>query len=326
MDYMKKIIGIDIGGTKCAVILGSIGHDTAKLNILDKISFTTKAAKGLDYTLGNIYESIEYIIEKNNCETFEISNIGISCGGPLNSHKGIIMSPPNLIGWDDVHIVDMLEERYGVETKLQNDANACALAEWKFGAGIGYKNIIFLTFGTGMGAGLILDGRIYTGTNDMAGEVGHVRLDDNGPVGFGKAGSFEGFCSGGGIAQLAKTMVLEKLQMGQNVSFCKSMDDLPSLTAKLVSKAAKEKDELAVDIFKKCGQYLGRGLSVLIDILNPEIIIIGSVFTRSKELLWPYAQQIIEEALIYSRKVCKVVSSNLGDTIGDYAALAVAVD
>ena len=324
---MKKIIGIDIGGTKCAVILGSIGQDTAKLNILDKISFPTEAAKGLNYTLQKIFKSIEHIIEKNNYETFEISNIGISCGGPLNSHKGIIMSPPNLIGWDDVHIVDMLKERYGVETKLQNDANACALAEWKFGAGIDYKNIIFLTFGTGMGAGLILDGRLYSGTSDMAGEVGHIRLDDNGPVGYGKAGSFEGFCSGGGIAQLAKTMVVEKLQMGQGVSFCKSMDDLPLLTTRLVSEAAKGKDELAIDIFRKCGRYLGKGLSILIDILNPEIIIIGSIYSRSKELLWPYAQQIIEEeALKYSRAVCKVVSSHLGDTIGDYAALAVAVD
>ena len=97
------------------------------------------------------------------------------------------------------------------------------MAEWKFGAAKGYENVIFLTFGTGMGAGLILNGRLYTGTNDMAGEIGHIRLEANGPVGYGKSGSFEGFCSGGGIAQLSRIRILEKLQMGEKVSFCSSI-------------------------------------------------------------------------------------------------------
>ena len=109
---------------------------------------------------------------------------------------------------------------------MQNDANAGAIAEWKYGAGKGYNNLIFLTFGTGMGAGLILNGKLYSGTTDLAGEVGHIRLAEMGPVGFGKAGSFEGFCSGGGIAQLAQIKVREKLQMGEKVSFCESIDDL----------------------------------------------------------------------------------------------------
>ena len=128
-------------------------------------------------------------------------SIGISCGGPLDSRRGVIMGPPNLPGWDDVYIVRQIENHYGVQAHLQNDANACAVAEWKFGAGRGKQNVVFMTFGTGLGAGLILDGKLYSGTNDNAGELGHIRLDRFGPVGFGKAGSFEGFCSGRRIAR-----------------------------------------------------------------------------------------------------------------------------
>lgn len=160
----------------------------------------------------------------------------------------------------------------------KNDANACAVAEWKFGAGRGYSNIIFLTFGTGMGAGLILNGNLYSGITDLAGEVGHLRLSGTGPVGFGKAGSFEGFCSGGGIAQLAQSKVLEKLQMGEKISFCKGISELHLLTAKSVAEAAYRGDPLAMDIYKTCGFYLGKGLSLLIDVLNPELIILGSIY------------------------------------------------
>ena len=143
---------------------------------------------------------------------YNLKRIGISCGGPLDSKKGIIFSPPNLPGWDNVPITRILSDEFGVETALQNDANACALAEWLMGAERGHSNMIFLTFGTGMGAGLILNGRLYSGTNDLGGEVGHIRLAKTGPVGFGKAGSFEGFCSGGGIAQLAKSIVFGKAE------------------------------------------------------------------------------------------------------------------
>jgi len=321
-------MGIDIGGTKCAVILGSLeNEDSGDITILDRIAFPTEVNKGLDYALNRMFGHIDAMLAANNWKAKDLYSIGISCGGPLDSKRGVIMSPPNLIGWDNVHVVEIFEKRYGVKTKLQNDANACALAEWGFGAGRGYRNVVFLTFGTGMGAGLILDGRLYSGTNDMAGEVGHIRLDDNGPVGYGKSGSFEGFCSGGGIAQLARTKVLEKLQMGEKVSFCDSMDKLDCLNAKIIGDAAENGDELAQEIYKICGRYLGKGLSILIDILNPEVIIIGSIFSRSRDLLWPEAYGVIKrECLSHSQKVCRVVASGIGEKIGDYAALAVALN
>lgn len=272
-----------------------------------------------------LFATAEEILRKNYIANESLQGIGISCGGPLSSKKGLVLSPPNLPGWDNVPIVAMTEKRFNKKTLLQNDANACAIAEWKFGAGKGYNNIIFLTFGTGMGAGLILDGKLYSGTTDLAGEVGHLRLTDIGPVGFGKAGSFEGFCSGGGIAQLAQIKVRQKLQMGEKVSFCNTLAELPQLTAKTVAEAAYKGDETAIEIYKTCGLYLGKGLSLLIDILNPELIILGSIYGRTKDLVEPYMWQTIKQEAIHdSYTACKIVAAGLSENIGDIAALSLA--
>lgn len=325
---MKKLMGIDIGGTKCAVILGGMENETSgNIVTLDKTIFPTKVSNGLNDVLDRIFVHIDAILTANNWNTDELYSIGITCGGPLDSKMGIITSPPNLIGWNNVPIVEIFEKRYKVKTKLQNDANACALAEWKFGAGKGCRNMIFLTFGTGMGAGLILDGKLYNGTNGMAGEVGHIRLDNNGPVGYGKSGSFEGFCSGGGIAQLARMKVLEKLQMGEKTSLCDNVDKLGDIDAKTVGEAAENGNKLAQEIYMECGRYLGKGLSILIDIFNPEIIVIGGIFSRNMEFLWTEAHEVIKrECLSHTQRVCKVLPSGLGEKIGDYAALAVAIN
>ena len=316
------LLGIDIGGTKCAIILGKIESED-EIKIVDKTAMPTD--KPVFEMIEHLFDEADALLTKNNVSIDCISGIGISCGGPLNSKTGRILSPPNLLGWDNIPIVQITENRFNVKTYLQNDANAGAIAEWKFGAGKGYKNLIFLTFGTGNGAGLILDGKLYSGTNDLAGESGHIRLAEMGPVGFGKAGSFEGFCSGGGITQLAQIKVREKLQMGEAVSFCKNVEGLNNLTAKTVADAAFKGDALALEIYNICGFYLGRGLSVLIDILNPEIIVLGGIYGRAKELLEPAMYKVIEtEALILSYKICKIVSAELGEKIGDMAALSLA--
>lgn len=319
-------LGIDIGGTKCAVILGGtqIPSDASSSFILDRTAFPTCTHLGLEYTLGCIYAAIDEILSHNHVSTDSLLGIGISCGGPLNHRTGVICNPPNLYGWNHVPIVQLLQDRYHVPAYLQNDANACALAEWKFGAARGYSNIVFLTFGTGMGAGLILNDQLYCGTNDMAGEVGHVRISNNGPVGFGKIGSFEGFCSGNGIAQLAKAKAMEALQRGESPSFCPTIAELDSLTAKNVAEAAEQGDPLACEIYRICGENLGKGLSILIDILNPEVIVLGSIFQRSPDLLWPAAKEVIaKEALPQSFQCCHVIPSRLGNKIGDYAAISI---
>lgn len=318
----KNFIGIDIGGTKCAVIFGKQAGDT--LDIVDKIKFPTTDLSG---TLETIFRSVEAMMRRHQLTSDNTSAIGISCGGPLDTKRGIIMSPPNLPGWDNVHIVELLTEKFGIRTAIQNDANACALAEWKFGAGRGYDNVVFMTFGTGLGAGLIIDGKLYDGANGNAGEVGHIRLSDFGPVGYGKSGSFEGFCSGGGIAQLAQTMVAEKLQMGVKVSFCKSLDELSLLTAQTVAEAANNGDALAAEVFAVSGRYLGKGLSLIMDLLNPDLIILGSIFVRSGALLEPSMDAAIHaDALPMTRSACRVVPAQLDEQIGDYAALSVAAN
>jgi glucokinase len=316
------LLGFDIGGTKCAVVLGKKDTDN-NIKLIDKKILPTD--KPVHEMIEELFVHAEHVLKHNGIKKDELHGIGISCGGPLNSRKGLVLSPPNLPGWDNIAIVEMTEKRFGIKTHLQNDANACAVAEWKFGAGRGYSNIIFLTFGTGMGAGLILNGNLYSGITDLAGEVGHLRLSGTGPVGFGKAGSFEGFCSGGGIAQLAQSKVLEKLQMGEAVSFCKSISELHLLTAKSVAKAAYKGDAVAIDIYKTCGLYLGKGLALLIDVLNPELIILGSIYGRAQSLIEPYMREVIErEAIPAAYHACIIVPAALSENIGDIAALALA--
>ncbi len=316
------LLGFDIGGTKCAVILGKANKDES-IEIADKE--TTATNKPVYEMIELLFAMAEKILNKHSITNENLQGIGISCGGPLNSKKGIILSPPNLPGWDNIPIVELTKNRFKKNILLQNDANAGAIAEWKYGAGKGYENLIFLTFGTGMGAGLILNGKLYAGTSDLAGEVGHIRLAEMGPVGFGKAGSFEGFCSGGGIAQLAQIKVRQKLQMGEDTLFCSSFNDLINITAKTVADAAFKGDEVAIDVYKTCAEYLGKGLAILIDIINPEIIILGSIYGRAKSLIEPYMKKILEEeAISKSYKDCVIVSPGLSENIGDMAALALA--
>lgn len=303
-------IGVDIGGTKCAVVLGD------QNGIVKKIYFETTTPTE---TLSNIEKAVQTLLSENGAEA-----IGISCGGPLDAKNGIILSPPNLIGWDHVHITDRLSELFKIPAYLCNDADACALAEHRYGSGRGTENMIFLTFGTGMGAGLILNGKLYSGTNGTAGEIGHVRLSDYGPVGFGKQGSFEGFCSGGGIAQLGKFKAMERMQQGNPLPYCQSVKDLDKITAKLLAEKAHEGDDTAKEVYRISGEMLGRGLSILIDVLNPEMIVIGSIFSRSGDLLIPSMEETLKkEAISSSRRNCRIVPAMLGEQIGDYGALAV---
>ncbi len=316
------LLGFDIGGTKCAVIIGETGNQGI-VTIIAKVVLPTNLPALEMIEL--LFETAEVILEKHTIPKSQLSGIGIACGGPLNSKTGVILSPPNLPGWDNIPIVEMAEKRFGIKAILQNDANACVVAEWKYGAGKGLQNIIFLTFGTGMGAGLILNGRLYSGTTDAAGEVGHIRMAETGPVGFGKDGSFEGFCSGGGIAQLAKIRASVILQRGEEISYCKNLHELNQITAKTVAEAAFNGDESALEIYKTCGQYLGRGLSVIIDILNPEMIIIGGIYGRAQAIIEPWMKEmLIRETLPISARACKIVPAALGEAIGDYAALALA--
>ncbi len=298
-------LGIDIGGTKCAVTLGD------ENGIRDKIRFATS---GVSETLDDIVKSAKKLMDH------DVRACGISCGGPLDEKKGIILSPPNLPGWDEIHMTELLERELSVPCKLCNDANACALAEYYFGAGRGTQSMVFMTFGTGLGAGLILNGKLYSGANGFAGELGHIRLDAFGPSGYGKCGSFEGFCSGGGISELARSYAREASQRGEAPEWQDACGDV-----KTVADAARNGDKIAQRVFDICGRKLGEGLAIVIDLLNPEKIIIGSVFARCRDLIEKPMYKVLErEALAPALSACEITAPGLGEEIGDYAALAAA--
>ena len=308
-------IGFDIGGTKCAVSLGEIAD--GNIRVLHRQETPT-----LDDPQATLSTLAPFV--KEWVKEYGVTQAGISCGGPLDSKKGLIVSPPNLSkGWHGFYIVEYVQKEFGLSSKLQNDANACAVAEWKFGAGQGTKNMVFFTFGTGLGAGLILDGKLYAGTNDNAGEAGHIHLAKKGPVGFGGAGSFEGFCSGGGITRLAKIMAARCKKVPECIEKMGGMDEI---TTKKLAQAAFDGDKFAKRVFAKSGEMLGKGLSIIVDILNPEKIVIGGVYMRSSALLIPSMQKVLErDALSESLQVCEIVPAKLSENIGDIAALALAL-
>lgn len=295
-------LGLDIGDTKCAVLAGEL--TSSGMVVCEKKVIATAEAPDPRQMLPLLIRAGKEICPNPKA-------VGVSCGGPLDAERGVILSPPNLPGWDEIPICRMLREAFDCPAVLCNDADACALAEWKFGAGAGCRNLVFLTFGTGLGAGLILNGALYPGSCGMAGEIGHVRLRKTGPIGYGKPGSAEGFCSGGGIAQQLHAAGIR--------------DRFP--TAAAAAAAAPAGEPVAQAVFYKCGEHLGEIRSLLIDLLNPEKIVIGSIFARCEDLLREPMQQIIDrEALSRSARACSVVPAALGETLGDVAALAVAAD
>ncbi|WP_068770351.1 ROK family protein [Termitidicoccus mucosus] len=300
-----NFFGLDIGGTKCAVSRlrpdGSV-EETHRI--------TTGGAEG---TIGALLSSVATLAPGSD------PVFGISCGGPLDLARGLILSPPNLPGWDRIPITETVTRRFGGRAVLMNDANASALAEWRFGAGRGCRHMVFLTSGTGMGAGLILNGQLYEGASGDAGEVGHIRLSDTGPVGFGKAGSFEGFCSGGGIPKLAAQMLGSKPMPAAWL-------DRGAVSTRAIAGAALAGDMLSLRVLEEAGRYLGKALSILIDTLNPERIVIGGIFPRCQALLEPAMRAELEhETLPTPLASCHIAPAELGETIGSHGAISAAL-
>ena len=300
------VFGIDIGGTKCAV---SVLSRNGKVQELGRIATSSPAA-----TLPELAR----VLERHG--TGRAPVFGVACGCPLDLARGLVMSPFNLPGWDRVPVVAFFERRFGGRAFLMNDANANALAEWHYGAGRHCRSMVFLTAGTGMGGGLIIDGRLWEGACGNAGEIGHVRLAPRGPIGIHKAGSFEGFCSGGGLAQLARF-----LPAGDRLARLQEwMRAHP--TAREIAHAARHGDRTARAVFAESGRRLGQALALLVDIVNPDCIVIGSLWLRCRDLLGPEMRRVLKaETLADSLRACRIVPARLGERIGNYGAVCVAL-
>lgn len=304
----KSILGLDIGGTKTAVTLGDPSGA-----IHARQAFATRTERGFFATFGELCTHVDEIRRQAERLGRAVEVISVSIGGPLEIEPGIIHSPPNLPGWDDIPLKELLTERFDLPVYIEHDGNAGALAEWYFGAGRGARNVVFLTMGTGFGGGLILNGQLYRGTCDLAGEVGHIRIAENGPVAFGKAGSWEGFCGGAGISKLATARFPQRWKA-------------TGVTAQEIATLATGGDADALTLLEELARRLGYGLAILLDVLNPEVIVIGSIAVRLGELLLgPAREEMKREALPAAVNACRVVPAALGERLGDVASLCAAI-
>lgn len=314
-------VGVDIGGTKTAIVVSRKPPE-----VILRTEVATLPVNGPQPVIEQILAALHRMLAELKAGPDSLRGIGVSCGGPLNPHTGVIQSPPNLPTWIEVPIVDILAREFDCPVLLENDANAGALAEHRYGAGRGTQNMVFLTMGTGLGAGIIVDNKLYGGSSDMAGEIGHVRITRSGPVGYNKPGSVEGWASGAGMAQVAERMV-NLAKRNQRKTLLLDLPQGHQIIAKDVGLAAAQGDALALSIVRACGKKLGLALAVLVDVLNPQRIVIGGLAVRLGDLLLePARMSLRREALQPSLAVCTVVPATLGESIGDVAALCIAME
>jgi len=313
----KFIMGVDIGGTKIAS--GIIAGDGT---LKDSIIVPALAEKGKDVSLNQVYGSIESLIKKTGKKN--IKGIGVCAPGPLDPVKGVVHNPPNLPGWQEVPLARLVKRKFGIPAKLENDANAAGMAEMVWGAAKGYKNVFYITVSTGIGTGIIIDGKIYHGKNGMAGEGGHVTVnyDEKGPVcGCGNRGCIESLASGPNTVNR-----LKKKLKGKKRSKILTLagDDMKKITMKTVADAARKKDKMAIDAVKEQGKLIGIWLGSMINVLDPGIIVIGGGVSMIGELIF---KEIREYAYgntinIFAEKT-PIVRAKLKKHVGIYGAASI---
>ncbi len=318
----KKIwAGVDIGGTKTAVVISAHLPE-----VLARAEFPTRPAKGAQQALNLVKKTLPELLSRQGLQISNVARLGVSCGGPLDRERGIIQSPPNLPTWTEVPIKAILEGEFELECLVENDANAGAVAEHRYGAGKGFDDLVFLTMGTSLGAGIITAGKLYRGATSLAGEIGHVRLTRTGPVGHNKAGSAEGWASGGGMTQLAARSVAEAQKKGEKTVLAEHVRTGKPITDREIWAAAQKADAVAIELVQSTGERLGEVLAILVDLLNPSRIVIGGLAMRIGDMLLEPARRVmLREALEPSARACEVVPAALGEAIGDVAALCVAM-
>lgn len=307
----RTILGLDIGGTKTACVEGSLQG-----RILARVEMPTHAAEPIAATFPKIVEQAAGLIVAARSAGRNVGAISVSIGGPLRIDEGFLLDPPHLPGWHHVPLKARLMEAFpGIPVVVEHDGNAGALAEFHFGVGLkrpGLKHLVFLTFGTGVGGGFIVNGQLLRGASDTAGEVGHWRLAEDGPLGFGKRGSWESFASGAGLVELAAEMFPSRWSSGTPI--------------RTLADSMLRDDPEALQVAAVAGKWMGRGLALLIDALNPQAVVFGSLgVVLGERILGPARKVIAEEALPQAAAACVLLPSVLGQRIGDVAALMAAL-
>jgi glucokinase len=317
----KFIIGVDLGGTKIATGIMDLNG-----NIITKNKEFTQQESGPKGVISQMIRMVEENIKNANISLKEIKGIGIGAAGPLNTKKGIIIEPPNLIGWRNVQLVKPFKEKFFIPVYLDNDANAAALGEFYFGAGKGTKNMVYLTISTGIGGGIIIEGKLYHGANDNAGEIGHMTIDPDGPLcRCGNRGCLEAHSSGTSIARYAKEILRSKKI---KTSILEAVNnDIEKIDAEIVFKCAKEGDNLAKEIVNKICEFLGIGVANIINIFNPEKVVLGGGVTKAGNILFKIVRKVAKERAMPSLfKVVKIVPAKLKDNVGIIGAGALILE
>jgi glucokinase len=296
------ILGFDIGGTKIAVVAG-----TADGTVLERIAWPSRNA-----TFASTWAAIVAAGDRLMFERGRPSAIGVSIGGPLDAARGIVHSPPNLPGWDAIPLKDRLTGHFRVPTHVEHDARTGVLAEWLFGAAKDANDVVYLTFGTGLGAGVLVGGQLLRGATGDSGEVGHWRMSRRGPAAYGKTGSWEAFASGAGLPRLARQMYPREAWP-------------EDLSAETLIGLARAGDPRATRVIRTSATWLGRGIAQLLDLLNPEVVVLGSLAVRAGDLYLSTVRGVVARESLPRNRECRIVASGLGDRAGDVAALCAAI-
>jgi glucokinase len=306
----RPVVALDIGGTKILAALVS-----ARYEVLDRELGPTPAGSGPQEINRSLFLAVDRLLRKSRREAKDIAAIGLAAAGIIDATRGLVAVSPNLPGWKDVPLRDLVSTRYGVYTALVNDASAAALGEYRLGAGRGLRNMVYLTISTGIGGGLIVNGQLYLGSSGSAGELGHMVIDVNGPEDTcGNFGCLESLASGRAIAMEA----IERIKRGQTSALSQAVGGkIESITARDVAAAARSGDSLAGEVVHQAAVYLGIGLTNIVNIFNPDTIVIGGGVAKMGELLLEPARQVVaERAFKLPASAVKIVPALLGDDAG----------
>jgi glucokinase len=314
---MRYVVGIDIGGTN--IVVGTVAEDGSEL--VGLVSEPTISEQGADAVLGRIAKLARASMAAARGK--EIAGVGIGSPGPLDTKTGVVLLTPNL-GWTNFPLRDRLAQELGLPATLDNDANCAIFGEWWRGAARGAQHVVGLTIGTGIGGGIVLDGEVYRGASDIAGEIGHMTIDLNGRrCKCGNYGCLEAYASGPAIAARA----VEGIEAGAETSLPKYVNgDLGKVTAQLVYEASHDGDDYALEVVKDTARFLGAGVANIINIFNPQVVVIcGGVTLAGERLFGPLRSEAKRRAFKPAVDVCRIVPGELTGTAGVYGAAAVFV-
>ena len=313
------LVGIDVGGTKINVCLGNL-----EAEIIDTIRIKTESSEGKEVAAQKMFEAIEELLEKNSFSMDEIKAIGLSVPGPIDSKEKKLVNPPNLKGWENFDMGSIFEKKYNCPVFFNNDANCQVLAEYYLGKRKKTSDMIYLTMSTGMGGGIITNHQLIQGHNDIGGEVGHYILEPNGPpCPCGQKGCFEAFCGGKNFAIEVQNELKKEPRKTKILDFAQSIE---KISTKEILDAVIEKDAFAIEMFDPFLERLAQGIGILMMVLNPKVIILGTMAIHAQEhLLKPLKEKLKKYAWPQGRD-CILEASHLGFEISQLSSLAVALD